>query len=167
MPYENILRKLGFFSSFLSKLGAIALFGMMSLTTADVIGRYIFNSPILGAFEITEFLVLILIFSFLGYTQSQKTHVSVDLLVERFPKKHQIVIDLFNHVICFLLMILITWMGYLNALDLMHAGESSPNLAIPHYIFAFFLVFGCAVTSIEFFRDVIRLIGMLKGGGKS
>ena len=167
MPYESVLRKLGLFSSLLSKLGAIALFGMMSLTTADVIGRYIFNSPILGAFEITEFLVLILIFSFLGYAQSQKAHVSVDLLIEQFPKKSQVVIDLFNHAVCLLLMILITWMGAINALDLMHAGESSPNLAIPHYIFAFFLVFGCAVTSIEFFRDVIRLIGMLKGGGKS
>ena len=167
MPYENVLRKLGLFSSLLSKLGAIALFGMMALTTADVICRYMFNSPILGAFEITEFLVLILIFSFLGYAQSQKTHVSVDLLIEQFPKKHQIVVDLFNHVVCLLLMILITWMGAINALDLMHAGESSPNLAIPHYFFAFFLVFGCAVTSIEFLRDVVRLIGLLKGGAES
>jgi TRAP-type C4-dicarboxylate transport system permease small subunit len=35
---------------------------MMCLTTVDVVGRYVFNSPVLGAFELTEFLVLILIF---------------------------------------------------------------------------------------------------------
>ena len=53
------------------------------LTTVDVVGRYVFNSPITGVFEITEYLVLILIFSFIGYTQSQKSHVAVDLLLAR------------------------------------------------------------------------------------
>ncbi len=126
MPVQTFLRKMGVFSSFLSKLGAIALVGMMGLTTADVICRYLFNSPILGAFEITEFLVLILIFSFLGYTQAQKSHVSVDLLTSLFPRKVQLIIDLINHTVCFLLMLLISWMGTLNALDLMDVGERSP-----------------------------------------
>ena len=59
-------------------------------------------------------------------------------------------------------MILIAWMGTVNALDLMEAGEGSPNLAIPDYPFAFFLVFGCIITCIEFARDCIRLIMNLK-----
>src|SRR5712691_5124568 len=47
-------------------LGAAAaglLFFLMALTTADVIGRYIFNWPLRGAFEITELLLLTLIFA--------------------------------------------------------------------------------------------------------
>ena len=73
-------------STFFGYLGAIALFAMMILTTVDVAGRYLFNAPVLGAFEITEYLILILVFSFLADTQSQKIHVSVDLLFERFPE---------------------------------------------------------------------------------
>jgi len=167
MATETVIRKMGVCSSFLAGLGAFALFGMMALTTADVIGRYLFNSPILGAFEITEFLVLILIFSFLGYAQSHKVHVSVDLLITRFPRKVQIVIDLINHAVCFLLMILIAWMGAVNALDLMDVGEASPNLSIPDYPFAFFLVLGCAVTCVEFLRDLIGMVASLKEGGQS
>lgn len=162
MTMESFIQKAGVFSPVLSYVGAAALFGMMTLTTVDVIFRYAFNSPILGAFEVTEFLVLLVIFSFLGYTQSQKSHISVDLLFNLFPKKLQTVIEVFNHAICLFLMILIAWMGIVNALDLMEAGEGSPNLGIPDYPFAFFLVLGCIITCIEFARDCIQMIMDLK-----
>ena len=38
----------------LGACAAILLFCLMALTTADVIGRYVFNSPLRGAFELTE-----------------------------------------------------------------------------------------------------------------
>jgi len=167
MAVESVLRKMGGFSSVLSYLGAASLFGMMCLTTADVLFRYLLNSPILGAFEITEFMVLIVIFSFLGFTQSQKSHVSVDLVINLLPRKVQIFLELINHAICFSLMALIGWMGVLNAVDLMEVGERSPNLAIPDYPFAFFLVVGCAVTAIEFLKDLIGILARWKKGAES
>lgn len=127
---------------------------MMCLTIADVAGRYIFNKPILGAYELTEFMVLILIFSFLGYAQSHKSHVSVDLFIFFFPAKFRMVAEIFNHLACLAVMILITWMGYETTIEMMETGESSPNLALPDYPFAFFLVIGCAVLCIEFIKDI-------------
>ena len=47
----------------LGTAAAVLLFCLMALTTADVVGRYIFNWPIRGAFEITELLLLTLIFA--------------------------------------------------------------------------------------------------------
>ena len=162
MNVQSASEKLGKLSSFLSNLGALALFAMMVITTADVVGRYLFNKPILGVFELTEFLVLIVIFSFLAYTQSHKGHVAVDLLVLLFPKRLQLYIELFNHTICLLLMVLITWMGIVKALELMEIGETSPNLLVPNYPFVFYLVLGCAVMCIEYIRDLIRLLGSRK-----
>ena len=150
--------RLGRISRFLAYLGALALFAMMCLTMADVVGRYLFNAPVLGAFELTEYLVLIMIFSFLAYTQSCGSHVSVDLVVSHLPKKGRIYIELFNHVVCLLLMALIGWMGLERALELKATGEISPNLSIPHYPFAIFLVIGCTVMCIEYLRDLIRLV---------
>ena len=138
------------------------LFGIMCLTTADVAGRYLFNAPITGVFELTEFMVLILIFSFLAYAQSSKTHVSVDLLVTYFPKKVQRYISLFNHSLCLILMGLITYMGLKRALELVEFQEASPNLLLPIYPFVFFLVLGCVVMCIEYIRDLLRLIAERK-----
>lgn len=167
MNLNTLSRKLKVFSSGLSYLGAFSLFFMMGLTMADVIFRYVFNSPILGVFELTEFMVLILIFSFLGYTQAHKTHVSVDLLVDRFNQRTQIFINLVNHTVCLLLMALIVWKGAENALELREVGETSPNLMIPDYPFAFFLVLGCVVMVLEYFRDLLRLFGSLREGHRA
>ena len=155
---QILSRRLKIFSSVLSYIGAIALLTMMLLTTVDVIGRHFFQRPILGVFELTEFMVLILIFSFIGYTQSHKSHVSVDLFMMFFPEKARIFIELFNHMLCLLLMALITWMGIVKVKDLMEVGEMSPNLGIPNYPFAIFLVIGCAVMCIEFIRDIFHLL---------
>ncbi len=79
----NIFKRL---STYLAYIGALSLFAMMCLTVADVAGRYIFSKPILGAYELTEFMVLVLIFSFLAYTQAHKSHVAVDLFIVFFRK---------------------------------------------------------------------------------
>ena len=111
-----------------------------------------------GVFELTEFLVLILIFSFIAYTQSKGAHVSVDLLLPKIPAKLGFVIDLINHLVCLILMAIIFWMGILKALELRSVGEASPNLGIPDYPFAFFLALGCLIMCLEYLRNIIELL---------
>ncbi len=149
---------MGIFSYFLSKLGCVSLCAMMCLTVVDVVGRYVFNAPILGAFEITSFLVSILIFSFLGYAQSQKAHVTVDILVNIFPKKMQLAVKLFNYIIGFFVMILISWKGFEKAIEAKAAGDSPMNLPVPDHPFIFFLALGCGIMCIEFLRDILGTI---------
>lgn len=158
MSMKGISEKLGRISAALAYAGTFSLFAIMCLTTADVVGRYFFNAPILGVFELTEFMILILIFSFLAYAQSKKAHVSVDLLVSLFPKKIQRTISLINHSLCLILMGLITYMGIQRSLELVEFGEASPNLGVPHYPFVFFLVLGCTLMCIEYIRDLLRLL---------
>ena len=166
MKFDIVSRKLGWFSAVLAYVGAFSLFVIMCLTTADVVGRYIFNRPITGVFELTEYLVLILIFSFIGYAQSRKSHVAVDLVIGKIPQKIKVLIDIGNHAVCLILMILITWMGVEKAFELRAVGEASPNLQIPAYPFAFFLVLGCVVMCIELIRDIIGFIADREGGEK-
>jgi len=158
MKGNRVLKKMEATSTLMASVGCMALLCMMLICTIDVIGRYFFNTPVTGAFEITEFLVLILIFSFIGYTQSKKAHVSVDLLFTLFPRRLQVVIDLITHTMCLVLMGLITWMSIIKALELIEVGAVSPNLKIPTYPFVFFLVLGCAVMCIQYLVDIVRLL---------
>jgi TRAP-type C4-dicarboxylate transport system permease small subunit len=147
------------FSQYLSYVGNVAIAGMMLLTTADVVGRYFFNTPVLGAYEITEYLMLIMVFSFLALAQRDKVHISVDIVFNRLPTKLKAVLDRLDHALCLVMMIIVTWMGVHHALDLKRTGEVSTLLKIPDYPFAIFLVLGCVVMSIEFFRDVFAPTG--------
>jgi TRAP-type C4-dicarboxylate transport system permease small subunit len=58
---------------------ALTLFVMMLVTCADVAGRYIFNHPIPGAFELTEMLLAAMIFTALPLVTVRGEHVTVDL----------------------------------------------------------------------------------------
>ena len=53
-------------------------------------------------------------------------------------------------------MILVTWKSAQRIAELKTTGEASLLLKIPDYPFAIFLVIGCLVFCIEFFKDVFR-----------
>jgi TRAP-type transport system small permease protein len=154
MAKPHALKKRRPLSTYLSYIGNVALAGMMLLTTTDVIGRYFFNAPVLGAYEITEYLMLIMVFSFLARAQSAKVHINVDIVFNRLPAGLRNFLQRFNHLVCLLMMILVTWMSILRVFELRKTGEASVLLKIPDYPFAAFLVIGCLVFCIEFFKDL-------------
>jgi TRAP-type C4-dicarboxylate transport system permease small subunit len=63
---------------------AILLFAMMTITAADVIGRYLFNAPVPGGFEIVQYLMAIVIFASLPLTTAAERHLTVSVLENRF-----------------------------------------------------------------------------------
>ena len=71
----------------LEGVAGATLFGMMLLTTADVTGRYFFNSPILGAVELTQLMLAALVFLSLPVVCWRQEHISVDLLDAIFPAR--------------------------------------------------------------------------------
>lgn len=59
---------------------AMTLLSLMSLATADVIGRYIFDRPIDGASEVIELLLAGTVFSALPLLTLRQEDVTIDLL---------------------------------------------------------------------------------------
>jgi TRAP-type C4-dicarboxylate transport system permease small subunit len=151
------LNKVRVFSRGLSHIGNTAIALMMLLTTADVIGRYFLGAPVLGAYEITEYLMLIMVFSSLAFAQSQKTHISVDIVYDRFPPLLRRFLARFNHFLCLVMSIFVSYMGVHRVLDIIRSGASSTLLKIPDYPFAIFMVVGCVVLCIEFLLDVLNV----------
>lgn len=70
-------------------LCATMLAVMIFLTAADVIGRYLLSRPILGASEVTEVLLVLTVYIGLIAVCLDQNHVTVDLLVDRFPRALQ------------------------------------------------------------------------------
>jgi len=64
-------------------LGLACLFvlaALIGLTCIDVVARYAFNSPVTGAYELTEILLATLIFLALPLTSAAGEHIEVELL---------------------------------------------------------------------------------------
>ena len=105
----------------LSRLFAYAATGvlglMMLLTVTDVFLRWVFNSPITGTTEITEFMMVIVVFPALAYCALSRRHIQVDLLVSHLPPRVQIIIDVLTLLIALGIYVIITWQTFLESMD--------------------------------------------------
>jgi len=70
----------------LAAISCFILFTMMTMTFVDVMGRYIFISPLPAATEIISFMMGALVFCILPFVCFREEHVTIDLLDGLIPK---------------------------------------------------------------------------------
>jgi TRAP-type C4-dicarboxylate transport system permease small subunit len=98
---ENILARS---EKVLTSIAVLSIFVMMCLTSADAIGRYIFNSPITGAYEFTEkYLMLTAVYLGASYTYREGSTIRITLLVSRMPSNIRMGLNIFAQIfsICY------------------------------------------------------------------
>jgi TRAP-type C4-dicarboxylate transport system permease small subunit len=150
-------------SKILNRAASAILFFMMLLTIADVFMRKVFNRPIMGSVEVTEFMMVGLVFFSLAQTEVLNRHVKVDLLMSRLGERTQGLVDMITQFVCFLLFGAITWSTLVYSAKMRASGEVSQDLWIPIYPFVYIVVVGCALLSlILFIKFLIALIRMVK-----
>jgi TRAP-type C4-dicarboxylate transport system permease small subunit len=115
----------------LGLLAAALMFCLMLLTCVDVAGRYFFNRPVTGGFEVTEMLLAALIFAGLPLVTLRSEHVMVDLLDPVTPDW----LFRIQHVLATLLGAVCTaylaWRLALRAEELAARGEITSQLGFP------------------------------------
>jgi TRAP-type C4-dicarboxylate transport system permease small subunit len=70
---------------YLTYASTAIIIGVMVFICAEVLMRYVFNSPIPGHLEGSELLVPIIVFFAISYTQSKNGHVGMTVVVENLP----------------------------------------------------------------------------------
>lgn len=107
---------------------AVILLALMSLTCVDVLGRYFFNHPVWGGFEMTEALLAVLIFVGLPLVTLRGDHIEIDMLpIPAFLRRA-------NHVavslIGFVSTAYLAYRLWLRGAQLMRAGEVTLQLGM-------------------------------------
>ena len=166
MNIERISRSLEVWvhpvSKLMSRVASVVLFSMMLLTITDVFLRKVFSKSILGTVEVTEFMLVAVIFFVLAQTEVSDGHVKVDLVMSRFGERIQGLVDTITQFACFLLSGLITWSSLVYSEEMRTSGEVSQDLWIPIFPFIYVVALGCSILAltllIKFFIALMRLI---------
>jgi TRAP-type C4-dicarboxylate transport system permease small subunit len=79
----NSMKKI--LESLCGALAAIALFAIMALTFFDVLGRKLLSNSITGSLELTELLMVVVIFGALPLVSRRGEHVEFDSLDPYLP----------------------------------------------------------------------------------
>ena len=144
----------------LKAIMAIFLFVMMALTAADVIGRYVLNAPISGAFEIVQYLMAIVVFAALPVTTASDSHLSVSLIPTTLGgpigRAHRI----FIRLVSALALLVIAWRMASQAQILAGSQQVSGYLELPLAPIAATMA---AFASLAFLIILVRLIATVRG----
>lgn len=127
---------------------------MMLLVTGDVLGRYLFNSPIHGTTEITEFMMVGLLYFTLAHTQALKAHIRVDMLVSLFSPRARLICEEITYFLGFILLALITWQSLVSAIQAWKIGETTFGLILfPLFPAKVLIPIGCFIVCLRLILD--------------
>jgi TRAP-type transport system small permease protein len=149
------------------KFGYWVLFLLMFLTVGDIIGRYLSGtipgfSPIPGTFELTEFALVVVVFSAIGYTQVRGEHISINVLTSHFPQRVQAILNSIMYLLCIVGFALIAWQSVVYAGRLIEGRNVSGVLSIPMYPFLIVVAIGsviyCLALAVSFLKNLAKAV---------
>ena len=141
----------------LISIAGIFLIAMIILTCANVFLRLVWI-PVSGTFELMGYFGAVLTALALGYTQIKKGHIAVDIVVLGFSKRAQKTLNAINDIICMVFFTVVTWQIAKYAGTLRETGEVTETLQIIYYPFTYGVAFGCAVLSLVFLTDFLKIV---------
>ena len=132
--------------------------GLMAIPTVlDVLSRFLFNKSLIGAMELVEFCMVVLVFSSLGYIQDDRSHIRVTLLTDYMSPKVRDMLEVVSTLCPFLLLCLVTWCVWQNGTMKLANNELSGMLGIPLAPFIFYGALGCLIFSLALLANFVSV----------
>jgi len=127
---------------------SLILFLMMLLTFVDVVARYLFNFPLRGGFEVTELMLLVLIFAGLPLVSHADEHVTMDFIDRVLPEAGRRLLVRVVHAICAAVMFFLTWQVWIKAGRIAGYGDTTDVLKITVGPFVYFMAAMILLTGL-------------------
>jgi TRAP-type C4-dicarboxylate transport system permease small subunit len=139
--------------------GLTALVTTVLLTSADALGRYLFNYSLEGAYQITEdYLLALLVFLVLGYSYRSGAHIRVTLLTDRLGERTRLVLAYVAQVVSAACGAVLSYATFMQTVDMFHRGSRASGLLDYPLWPAYAAVFiGCLMMTLLMIADIARV----------
>ncbi len=138
----------------LSSFGMFFLIPMMLITTAEVWGRALWNTPVPGSIELSSYMLVVFILLGVGATQQTKGHVRVEMFVSRLGQKARCIIEMATTLLSLVIIGLLAWRGMVMGLE---ETAVSDMLRIPQWPFRMLVAVAAASLFLELLIDLADL----------
>jgi TRAP-type C4-dicarboxylate transport system permease small subunit len=112
---------------------------MMFLTFVDVVARYVFSRPVRGAFEVTELMLVVLIFAGLPLVSWADEHALMDFIDRLLGARAQRLLVRAVQAACAAVMFLLTWLIWLKADRIWAYRDATDVLRVVYGPFVYFM----------------------------
>ena len=118
---------------------SLILLAMMLLTFVDVVARYVLSRPVRGAFEVTELMLLVLIFAGLPLVSYADEHAVMDFIDRLLGPRWTIALERAVQALCAAVMFLLAWLVWLKADRIWAYRDATDVLRIVYGPFVYFM----------------------------
>lgn len=142
-------------------IAAGVLAAMMFLTAADVLLRYIFNRPISGTWELTSYMMAVVVGFGLAYCALVKGLISVEVLTSRFSPRVQAILNCITYFLSFAFFSLVTWQSIKYIRLMFESNLVSAVLLIPTFPFIAALALGSLMFTLVILTDFLEYLSQV------
>lgn len=142
------------------------VFVMIFPTTIDVIFRYIMEEPLPAIFQLTEFMMVGVVYLGISYVQSLKEHIKIEMATSWLPKLGRDILDLFAYLAGLLLFAIITWQSGRLAWEAWVTQDYTMGIIhFPFWPAKSIIPIGCGLLCIRLLLDIcLGIQGLWRGG---
>ncbi len=143
--------------SFAISIISYAAFAFSAVSiTADVFMRYFFNRPFSGVIELNTYLMPVMAYMALAYTQFKKQHIRVTIVTKRLDDKYRKYSKVLGYALGLIITLLIGKQGWIYAINAFAKGESTlvGMTTMKTWWARFALPIGMWALSIQFLSDL-------------
>jgi TRAP-type C4-dicarboxylate transport system permease small subunit len=149
---ELLLLRLGIASGFATLLITLVV-------VIDVAGRAIFSSPLDMATEISEFLLVVLVFLGLASAQQNRQNYAIDVASRHLPLSLQHLLENLGYLFSLILVGVLAWLSTKQAYSAFQRGETGFGIvAFPLWPARFLLAVGLWLLALQFVCDLLRYL---------
>ena len=142
--------------AFLGVAASVILLAMMLLTVVDVVARYVFSRPVRGAFEITELMLVVLIFAGLPLVSFSDEHAVMDFIDRVLGPRGRRALERAVQATSAAFMFLMAWLTWLKADRIWAYRDATDVLCVVYGPFVYFMAATLALAGVIHLHKVVE-----------
>ncbi len=151
----------------LNAIGTAWVAGITVLISSDIIGRALFNSPIIGVPEIVKVSVVAIVWLQIAHTLKIGGHLRSEVILGRLYPKGRSIMNLIAYTLGAIIFGLIVYSGWNTMIMAWELGEFEGEVParVPTYPLRSIVLLGAGLTSLQFVLMVGKVIGEMVARG--
>lgn len=154
VTFKKIGNVVGIITKAVCYISFAGVLAILLLNVADVVLAKTYK-PILGAYEITQRLLLCTVFASFAYAQTKKTHINMTILIVHFPRVLRFILFTIVSLLSVLAAGVLAYAAFYQGGVSLDAGTATEVLYIPLYPFFFVEALAMAAFTIVLLYDAV------------
>ena len=155
MIFRKVLKVVNSINHKVCYISMVSVFALMLLTTVNTVIRKAGIGGIVDAFDMTGFLMILIIFCALAYQESGREHIRVDMFVEMLPKIGKHIVNTLFDLLTIGALGLLSYAYFSDIASTYKSGAASQVLKIPEWPFYIIVAISVALFALTVLLNMI------------